>query len=157
MDNSLPPKTVNPGDEVRVVSLDKKGTVLSPPDAKGDVQLQIGIIKMSAKLSDLRLEEKPKKTIKTSAQISLKNEPAKLSLDVRGMTVDEASVETDRYLESAAMHGLQEVMIIHGKGTGALRLGIHAFLKQHRLVESFRIGAYGEGDAGVTAVKIKTK
>ena len=76
-------------------------------------------------------------------------------MDIRGRLVDDAVIEVDRYIENAAMHGLREVSIIHGKGTGALRAGIQSFLKTHRLVESFRQGAYGEGDAGVTVVTIK--
>ncbi len=71
------------------------------------------------------------------------------------MLVDEALIEVDRYLENAAMNGLNEVTIIHGKGTGALRTGVQNYLRTHRLVDSYRQGAYGEGDAGVTAVVLK--
>ena len=111
-------------------------------------------MRITAKLSDLRLEKTEEKNVDASS-VSLKDNSIGLSLDVRGKTVDEAVVDIDRYLEAAAMKGLLEVTIIHGQGTGALRTGVQAYLKNHRLVKSFRIGAYGEGDAGVTNVTLK--
>ena len=159
-DMSVAPKSVNPGDEVRIVSLEnKKATVLKKPDAKGDVLVQAGIMKIAVRLDDLRLLNEPAKkgpqTDAAAGKVTLGDKSVGLSIDVRGKLVDEAILEVDRYLENAAMNGLNEVMIIHGKGTGALRAGIQSYLKTHRLVESFRQGAYGEGDAGVTAVTIK--
>ena len=159
-DMSVAPKSVNPGDEVRIVSLEnKKATVLKKPDAKGDVLVQAGIMKIAVRLDDLRLLNEPAKkgpqTDAAAGKVTLGDMSVGLSIDVRGKLVDEAIIEVDRYLENAAMNGLNEVMIIHGKGTGALRAGIQSYLKTHRLVESFRQGAYGEGDAGVTAVTIK--
>lgn len=159
-DMSVAPKSVNPGDEVRIVSLEnKKATVLKKPDAKGDVLVQAGIMKIAVRLDDLRLLNEPAKkgpqTGAAAGKVTLGDKSVGLSIDVRGKLVDEAIIEVDRYLENAAMNGLNEVMIIHGKGTGALRAGIQSYLKTHRLVESFRQGAYGEGDAGVTAVTIK--
>ena len=158
-DMSVAPKSVNPGDEVRIVSLEnKKATVLKKPDAKGDVLVQAGIMKIAVRLDDLRLLNEPAKkgpqTDAAAGKVTLGDKSVGLSIDVRGKLVD-AIIEVDRYLENAAMNGLNEVMIIHGKGTGALRAGIQSYLKTHRLVESFRQGAYGEGDAGVTAVTIK--
>ncbi len=154
IDMSLPPKSVKVGDEVRIVSLEKRGTVVKPADAKGEVQVQVGILKLNVKLDDLRHEEiKQKESGRQS--VSMAKETCGLSMDIRGRLVDDAVIEVDRYIENAAMHGLREVSIIHGKGTGALRAGIQSFLKTHRLVESFRQGAYGEGDAGVTVVTIK--
>lgn len=160
IDMSVAPKSVNPGDEVRIVSLEnKKATVLKKPDAKGDVLVQAGIMKIAVRLDDLRLLNEPAKkgpqTDAAAGKVTLGDKSVGLSIDVRGKLVDEAIIEVDRYLENAAMNGLNEVMIIHGKGTGALRAGIQSYLKTHRLVESFRQGAYGEGDAGVTAVTIK--
>ena len=152
-DMSLAPKSVKKGDEVRVLSLDKHGTVLFY-DGKDEALVQVGIMRITAKLSDLRLERTEEKNVDASS-VSLKDNSIGLSLDVRGKTVDEAVVDIDRYLEAAAMKGLLEVTIIHGKGTGALRTGVQAYLKNHRLVKSFRIGAYGEGDAGVTNVTLK--
>ena len=159
-DMSVAPKSVNPGDEVRIASLEnKKATVLKKPDAKGDVLVQAGIMKIAVRLDDLRLLNEPAKkgpqTDAAAGKVTLGDKSVGLSIDVRGKLVDEAIIEVDRYLENAAMNGLNEVMIIHGKGTGALRAGIQSYLKTHRLVESFRQGAYGEGDAGVTAVTIK--
>lgn len=159
-DMSVAPKSVNPGDEVRIVSLEnKKATVLKKPDAKGDVLVQAGIMKIAVRLDDLRLLNEPAKkgpqTDTAAGKVTLGDKSVGLSIDVRGKLVDEAIIEVDRYLENAAMNGLNEVMIIHGKGTGALRAGIQSYLKTHRLVESFRQGTYGEGDAGVTAVTIK--
>ena len=160
VDMSVAPKSVNPGDEVRIVSLEnKKATVLKKPDAKGDALVQAGIMKIAVRLDDLRLLNEPAKkgpqTDAAAGKVTLGDKSVGLSIDVRGKLVDEAIIEVDRYLENAAMNGLNEVMIIHGKGTGALRAGIQSYLKTHRLVESFRQGAYGEGDAGVTAVTIK--
>lgn len=154
-DAGAPPKTVKPGDSVKIVSLDQKATVLSPADAKGDVQVQAGIMKLSVKLSDLRLvqEEQPKQG---KAQFAAAMERrVGLELDIRGMLVNEALSVVDRYLDDAYLSGLSEVNIIHGKGTGALRTGVQDFLKRHPRVKGFRIGNYGEGDAGVTVVTLK--
>lgn len=152
-DSGEPPKSVKPGDDVLVVSLDKRGTVLSA-DAKGDIQVQVGIMKLNVKLNDLRIA-KPERKDTVKQKITLEKQPVGLNLDIRGMLVDEALIEVDRYLENAAMNGLNEVTIIHGKGTGALRTGVQNYLPTHRLVDSYRQGAYGEGDAGVTAVVLK--
>ena len=79
----------------------------------------------------------------------------KMDLDLRGMTVDDGMLEVDRYIDMCARNGRKEFNVIHGKGTGALRAGIQAYLKNHPRVKSYRIGAYGEGDAGVTVVTLK--
>ena len=78
-----------------------------------------------------------------------------LSLDLRGRMVDEATVEIDRFIDDAELAGVKEITLIHGKGTGALRAGVQAYLRTHPQVKSFRIGAYGEGDAGVTVVTLR--
>ncbi|MGN0799083.1 MAG: endonuclease MutS2 [Christensenellales bacterium] len=154
-DAGAPPKSVKPGDSVKIVSLDQKATVLSPADAKGDVQVQAGILKLSVKLSDLRLtqEEQPKQG--KSKIAAAMDRRVGLELDIRGMLVEEGLAVVDRYLDDAFLSGLTEVSIIHGKGTGALRTGVQDFLKRHPRVKSFRIGNYGEGDAGVTVVTLK--
>ncbi|MEA4969165.1 MAG: endonuclease MutS2 [Candidatus Pelethousia sp.] len=149
------PKTVRPGDTVRILSLDQKATVLAPADAKGEVQVQAGIMKLSAKLSDLRLleDEEPKKGV---GKIRLEaDRQAGMELDVRGMLVDEALLTVDRYIDNCILSGLTEISIIHGKGTGALRAGVQDFLRRDKRVKSFRMGAYGEGDAGVTVVSFQ--
>ncbi|MBR0026355.1 MAG: endonuclease MutS2, partial [Clostridia bacterium] len=124
-----PPKSVKAGDTVKVLSLGQKGTVLGPQDAKGDVAVQIGIMKMTVKLGDLRLmqDDAPKKG---AAKVKLNTAAVPLELDIRGQLVDDAVLEVDRYLDTAAMAGRTEVNIIHGKGTGALRAGVQAFLKK---------------------------
>ena len=149
------PKSVRPGDTVRILSLDQKATVLSPADAKGEVQVQAGIMKLNVKLSDLRLlaDDAPQKGV---GKIQLETDrQAGLELDVRGMLVDEALLTVDRYIDNCMLSGLSEISIIHGKGTGALRAGIQDFLRRDKRVKSFRMGAYGEGDAGVTVVSFK--
>ena len=150
-----PPKMVVPGQTVSVVSLGKTATVLSKPDKNGEVQVQVGIIKLSVRLDDIRLsnEKSEKKT-----NVKVEYNPANtvgLELDIRGMLVDEAKPIVDKYLLDAHLQGLSEVNIIHGKGTGALRAGIQQYLKNHPHCKAFRNGNYGEGDYGVTVVTLK--
>jgi DNA mismatch repair protein MutS2 len=150
------PEMVQLGQTVYVATLDQKGQVLSMPDQDGNVMVQVGIMKVSVKLSDLRQAEE-----ETAGQpISRRSiEPRILAvsteLDLRGQTAEEAVMETDLYLDNAFLAGLKEVTIIHGKGTGVLRNSIHQLLRQHPHVASFRLGKYGEGEAGVTVVQIK--
>lgn len=155
-DNTKPPKTVRAGDTVNIVTLDHKATVLSAPDSKGEVMVQAGVMKLNIKLKDIRLIEEKKAAAPTSGKVGLgAGKQVGLELDVRGMLVDEANIMVDRYLDDAYNAGLSEVNIIHGKGTGALRAGVQAFLKRHPLVKGYRMGSYGEGDAGVTVVTLK--
>ena len=149
-----PPKSVLPGDVVRVLSLDKNGTVIEMQN-KNEALIQVGIMKMRIKLSDLRMTnekslKKDEGSIKKPARKSVK-----LELDIRGLMVDEAIPVVDSYLDDAYRAGLNEVNIIHGKGTGALRAGIQQYLKNHKYVKSYHMAAYGQGDAGVTVVEIK--
>lgn len=154
-DNTKPPKTVRAGDTVNIVTLDQKATVLSAPDSKGEVMVQAGVMKLNVKLKDIRLIEEKKAAAPTSGKVGLgAGKQVGLELDVRGMLVDEANIMVDRYLDDAYNAGLSEVNIIHGKGTGALRAGVQAFLKRHPLVKGYRMGSYGEGDAGVTVVTL---
>ena len=153
-----PPKTVKIGDIVEITHLNTKGTVLSLPDAKGEVQLQAGIMKLKAHLSQLRLvnEPKPKKKVSSvSVQTGAATRTIGLSCDVRGLALDEALGEVEQYLDEAMMAGLHEVTIVHGKGTGILRDGIQKHLKKYPAVKSFRRGKYGEGEEGVTVVELK--
>ena len=155
-DNTKPPKTVRAGDTVNIVTLDQKATVLSAPDSKGEVMVQAGVMKLNVKLKDIRLIEEKKAAAPTSGKVGLgAGKQVGLELDVRGMLVDEANIIVDRYLDDAYNAGLSEVNIIHGKGTGALRAGVQAFLTRHPLVKGYRMGSYGEGDAGVTVVTLK--
>ncbi|MBR6524610.1 MAG: endonuclease MutS2 [Clostridia bacterium] len=152
------PKTLQIGDEVEIVHLGVKGTVLSLPDSKGEVQLQAGIMKTKANLAQLRLIQEKKKEKKQShvtANTNAMNRRISLSCDVRGMNLEEALVEVERYLDEAVMSGLHEVTIVHGKGAGILRSGIHQDLRHYRHVDSWRLGVYGEGEDGVTVVTLK--
>ena len=155
--DSQPPKTVRPGDEVEILTLNTRGTVLAAPDARGEVQLQAGIMKMKAHLSQLRLvkpERAPQKSVvRTKTGAMTRTVP--MECDVRGMMVEEGIAAVDIYLDEAVLAGLHEVSIIHGKGTGALRSGIQQHLKKHPHVKSFRLGIYGEGEDGVTVVTLK--
>ncbi|MDY4138228.1 MAG: endonuclease MutS2 [Eubacteriales bacterium] len=157
VDNTLPPKTVKPGDRVEILTLGQQGTVLSAPDSKGEVQLQAGIMKFKAHLSQLRLirEEQPRQKATVRANTGAMTRVVKMECDVRGMTLDEALNAVDQYLNEAVLAGMGEVSIIHGKGTGVLRSGIQQHLKRHMLVKSYRLGVYGEGEDGVTVVTLK--
>ncbi len=154
---SEPPKTVKAGDLVEITHLNTRGTVLAPPDSKGEVQLQAGIMKLKANLSQLRLVEQPreKKPPKVSVSSAAPVQSVSMSCDVRGMTLDEALDEVALYLDQAGRAGLHEVTIVHGKGTGVLREGIQKALKSYPNVKSYRRGRYGEGEEGVTVVELK--
>ena len=152
-----PPKDLKPGDLVDIIHLNTRGTVLSKPDAKGEVQLQAGIMKMKAHISQLRLVEEPKPK-KEKSRVMVHSQSAsrtvRMECDVRGMALDEALIEVEHYLDNAVMAGMNEVAIVHGKGTGTLRAGIQQHLKHYPHVKSFRLGQYGEGESGVTIVTL---
>ena len=153
-----PPKTLKVGDEVEILNLKTRGVVLSAPDAKGEVQLQAGIVKLKAHISQLRLvKEEPAKKQKSSfhAETGAMTRTVPMECDVRGMALDEAIPVVDQYLDEAVLASLTEVSIIHGKGTGVLRSGIQQHLRRHPHVKSFRLGVYGEGESGVTVVTLK--
>ena len=153
-----PPKTLKVGDEVEILNLKTRGVVLSAPDAKGEVQLQAGIVKLKAHISQLRLvKDEPAKKQKSSfhAETGAMTRTVPMECDVRGMALDEAIPVVDQYLDEAVLASLTEVSIIHGKGTGVLRSGIQQHLRRHPHVKSFRLGVYGEGESGVTVVTLK--
>ena len=153
-----PPKTLKVGDEVEILNLKTRGVVLSAPDTKGEVQLQAGIVKLKAHISQLRLvKEEPAKKQKSSfhAETGAMTRTVPMECDVRGMALDEAIPVVDQYLDEAVLASLTEVSIIHGKGTGVLRSGIQQHLRRHPHVKSFRLGVYGEGESGVTVVTLK--
>lgn len=156
-DGGAPPSAVKPGDAVRVLSVGREAKVLKPPDARGEVLVQAGAMRMSVKLADLRSVQKKPERPKPAAVRRTLAEPERsfLSLDLRGRMVDEATVEIDRFIDDAELAGVKEITLIHGKGSGALRAGVQAYLRTHPQVKSFRIGAYGEGDAGVTVVTLR--
>ncbi len=149
-------KSVKLGEEVFIPAFNQKAIVLTQPDGKGEVQVQAGIMKINVKLKDLHKAAKTpeeKKTTKREAKLNLKSVDS--SVDLRGMDSDEAVYTVDKYLDDAYMSGLQEVSIIHGKGTGVLRQVISDMLKRHTHVKKYRLGEYGEGGTGVTIVEIK--
>ena len=156
--SNKPPKDLKPGETVELLSLNQKGTVITAPDEKGNVEVQVGIMKVNVELSSLRrtdLKEKDINIAKTKSLSSRKSKVVKQEIDLRGLNIEEGILETDKYLDDAYISGLKEVYIIHGKGTGALREGITPFLKNHKHIKSIRAGKYGEGGEGVTVVELK--
>ena len=151
------PRDLKPGDEVEILHLNTKGTVLSKPDDKGEVHLQAGIMKLKAHISQLRRVQEPakKQKVKVTTQTSAAIRTVPMELDVRGRASDEAIPEVDQYLDEAVLASLGEVSIIHGKGTGVLRASIQQHLRHHPHVKSFRLGVFGEGESGVTVVTLK--
>ena len=155
------PEDLKPGESVRVVSMNLKGTVSSRPDSKGFLFVQMGIIRSKVHISDLEIldeaEITSEKLQKTGAGKIRMSKSAGVSSEINllGKTVDEAVTELDKYLDDAYLAHLSTVRIVHGKGTGALRKGVHDFLRKQKRVASFRLGEFGEGDAGVTIVTLK--
>lgn len=143
------------GDTVLLASVGTKATVLTPPDKDGNVALQAGILKITAKVDELRLAEPEKEKKPKTGVSAAPRAPARPECDLRGMTVEEALLSMEMYLDGLATSGLNIVTIIHGKGTGALRAAVHKALRQNKAVKSFRLGRYGEGEAGVTIVELK--
>lgn len=145
------------GDAVLVRSLNQRGYVISDADSQ-NVMVQIGLIKMKVKKSDLvkiKSEEVEKQKTNTSRMIKLKTSSVKPEIDLRGLNLEEALLELDKYLDDAYMSNLNEVQIIHGKGTGVLREGVTQFLKRHKHVKEFRLGNFNEGGDGVTIAAFK--
>jgi len=154
------PQQVELGQMVYIPSLRQKGQVLQKPDHNNEVLVQAGILKVSLPLSEIRLIDETRKpehfakTIEGSLGIG-KAVALRSEIDLRGKLVEEAEVLLDKYLDDAVITGINQVSVIHGKGTGALRAGIHQFLKRHPHVAAYRLGEYGEGDSGVTIVELK--
>lgn len=131
---------------------------MTKPNDDGKVTVQAGIMKLNVPLNTLvkteSEEEKSNKKAKNK-MYTLKSKNIKTSVDLRGMNLEEAFLEIDKYLDDAYLSGLKDVQIIHGKGTGVLRKGITELLRKHRLVSKHRIGEFGEGGTGVTVVTLK--
>ena len=157
----LTAKDLHIGDSIKVLSLNLKGTVSTLPDAKGNLFVQMGIIRSKVHISDLELIDEPVITTpslsRTGAGKIRMSKSASVSTEINllGKTVDEAIAELDKYLDDAYIAHLKTVRIVHGKGTGALRKGVHNYLKHQKHVASYRLGEFGEGDAGVTIVEFK--
>lgn len=162
----VPLKEVRVGQEVVIAELDQPATVVNLPDRNGMVEVRAGIIKTKVPLKGLRAPDKMKKAPAAPKRSAAKREgghttldrvqrTASMEADLRGLTVEEALMETDQYIDHAVLSGQSEIWLIHGKGTGALRSAIQQHLKGHKNVKSFRLGRYGEGEAGVTVVELK--
>lgn len=161
------PKNLRLGQDIFVTTIGQAGTIVELPNAKGEVQVQCGIMKMSVLLKDLRItskkEVKQKKSRFTPATGNTGGQTHRAEtrlavsseIDVRGTDLDEAMMRVDRYLDQVSQSSLEQVVIIHGVGTGVLKKGLTDFLRHHHHVKTHRPGAYGEGGAGVTIVVVK--
>ncbi|CDA15207.1 MutS2 protein [uncultured Clostridium sp.] len=150
------------GESVKVLSMNLTGTISSKPDSRGNVTVQMGILRSQVNISDLEIIEdvnpySPKAMKRTSKGKIKMNKSLSVSPEINllGKTVDEAVSELDKYLDDALLSHLNSVRVVHGKGTGALRKGIHEYLRRQKHVKSYRLAEYGEGDAGVTIVELK--
>lgn len=157
----LDPKQLKKGDSVKIVSMGLKGTVNSLPDAKGNLFVQCGIMRTQTNIRDIIIIEED--TISTPGLQRTNTGRLKMSktfsisteINLLGKTVDEAIAELDKYLDDAYLSHLPSVRVVHGKGTGALRNAVHNHLKRLKYIKEYRLGEYGEGDAGVTIVTFK--
>ncbi len=143
------------GMDVYVSSLEKEGTLVTLPNSKGKAIVSIGIIQTEIDVKYLTHPKTKKKETVSGVSVSRTHNNVPMSLDVRGQLSDEAVLNVDMYLDLAYGRNLGSVTIIHGKGTGALKSAIWEYLKQNKKVLSYRLGAYGEGDAGVTVIELK--
>ena len=155
------PRALKIGATVFVKSLGGEAEILSIDEKKNTVQVQSGMLKMKADISDLRLigsKKQPKKQqygarkVHTGANAAVTSTS---SIDLRGTTVEEAMLDLDKFIDGVLRTGLNEITIIHGKGTGALRKGIHTYLRKHPNIRTFRVGTFGEGEEGVTIAELK--
>lgn len=157
----LSAKDLSLGDMVRILSMNLTGTISSRPDSKGFLFVQTGIIRSKVHISDLELVDEPvisssalQKTGAGKIRMS-KSSSVSTEINLLGKTVDEAIAILDKYLDDAYLAHLNQVRVVHGKGTGALRKGVHDYLRRNKRVASYRLGEFGEGDAGVTIVEFK--
>lgn len=160
---TLDPKKLKKGDSVKILSMGLKGTVSTLPDAKGNLFVQCGIIRSQVNVNDLVLINED--SLPTTGFTSSKGGSGKMNMsralsisaeiNLLGKTTDEAIAALDKYLDDAYLAHLNNVRVVHGKGTGALRAAVHNHLKRLKYVKEYRLGEYGEGDAGVTIVTFK--
>jgi len=151
-----PPKNLKPGESVYIANLDQTGQVLNVSQDGEEVQVQVGIMKINVHISNLRRVDAdltPKGS--RSRSRTIRNKRLSMELDLRGQNLEEALINVDKYLDDVFLGGIKEVVLIHGKGTGILRKGIHQHLRHHPHVDSFRLGKFGEGESGVTIVGLK--
>ena len=159
---NLKPSDLHLGDGVKVLSLNLKGTVSTLPDAKGYLLVQMGIMRSKIHISDLVLLQEetvisaPNMQRTSAGKIKMsKSSSVGIEINLLGRTVDEAIAELDKYLDDAYLAHIPSVRVVHGKGTGALRKGIHNYLRRVKYVSSFHLAEFGDGDAGVTIVNFK--
>lgn len=157
-----PPKDLRVGDTVKIVTMsDQEASVSKLPDKNGMVIVQAGILKMEVHISNLvKIEDKTSKQladkyVKTSNTFASKSMEATTTVDVRGQNLEEATMNVEKFLDDCYLASVSPVTIIHGKGTGILKKGIHQMLKKHKYVKSYRLGTFGEGEDGVTIVELK--
>lgn len=161
-DNYKLPRKLKNGDNVLVVTLDKKGIVSGEEDSSGNIFVQLGIMRTRVNINDLRLLEKEKVTFNNSKVVQKKstntsrlNAKVEQELDIRGYSSDDGIYEMDLFLNNAILTGIHMVTIIHGKGTGVLRKAVHKRLSEISIVKNYRLGVFGEGEDGVTVVELK--
>ena len=160
-DGYVLPRQLKVGDEVLIFDIDKNATVMQLPDSSGKVLVQAGIIQTRVPLSNLRLLNTQKKqknyTVSSKRTVNRSNLDVKAvtEVDLRGMTALEAIMELESAIDSAILMNMNQITIIHGKGTGVLRNEVHQYLKTCKHIKSFRLGVYGEGEAGVTIAEFK--
>ncbi len=158
---AVSPKSLKVGDGVKVLTMNLNGTVSTLPNAKGDLYVQMGILRSLVNIKDIELLNEPVVTgpaiSKTgSGKIKMsKSSTISPEINLIGMTVDEALPVLDKYLDDAYLSHLNTVRVVHGRGTGALKAGVHKHLKKLKYVKEFRLGEFGEGDTGVTIVTFK--
>ncbi len=155
------PRPLKAGDTVMLADTRKEGVLLTVPNASGACFVQVGMMKIKTNQKNIRLVENTKKQqtptggkVKKQLKSNMERRGG-MELDIRGMMGDEGVVEVERFIDSCVISGLKTVTIIHGKGTGALRAAVHQALKCNPSVKSYRLGAYGEGESGVTVVELK--
>jgi len=155
--NAISVSDIHPGVEVFVTSLGQNGTIVSNISKSNEVQVQIGSMKINVPIQYLEKIKKSNTGKNSTASYNSisKSKSVKSEINVIGMNVDEAIWVIDKFLDDTSLAKLQSVRIVHGKGTGKLREGIHKFLKTNSHVESFRIGSFGEGELGVTIVELQ--
>lgn len=155
------PRPLEKGDSVRIASFGTNGVVLQPEDAAGNVLVQTGAIKTKVKASELRLVERQKQKKRpsgghvTRSVESRATRSASSEFDMRGMNAEEGIMALEQFIDNCVLLGVKTVTIIHGKGTGVLRSAVHTFLRRCQGVRTFRLGAFGEGEAGVTIAELK--
>ncbi len=155
--NSPVVTSVLPGDDVRIMDINQPAVVLEEPDKNNEVLVQAGIMKIKVNISNLAYDDSRKNANKKKYNTYNvnRNQKVETELDIRGMASDEIDMMVGKFIDNALIHSLEEVYIIHGKGTGRLRKAVHDILKANPRVVSYRLGKYGEGEDGVTVAKLK--